>query len=67
MFLSIHLVRKWLPCVEDVVGVPVFQVVVPQDFRSQVLRIAHDECGHFGVCKTYLYRWSHLQFPLGPR
>lgn len=28
---------KLLPCDEDVVGAPVFQVVVPWDFCSQVL------------------------------
>ena len=38
------LVRKWLPCVDDVVGAPVFQVVVPRDFRSQVLRTVTLEC-----------------------
>ena len=58
------LVRKWLPCDEDVVGAPVFQVVVPQDFRSHVLRTAHDESGHFGVRKTYLSVLKHF---FGPR
>ena len=53
------LVRKWWPCDEDVVGAPVFQVVVPQDFRS-VLRTAHDESGHFGVRKTYLSVLKHF-------
>ena len=57
------LVRKWVPCVDDMVGVPVFQVVVPQEFRSQVLRTAHDESGHFGVRKTYLYVLKHFFWP----
>ena len=56
------LVRKWLPCDEDVVGAPVFQVVVPQDFRS-VLRTAPDESGHFGVRKTYLSVLKHFFWP----
>lgn len=57
------LVCKWMPCFDDVVGAPVFQVVVPRDFRSQVLRTAHDECGHFGVRKTYLYVLKHFFWP----
>ncbi|XP_045930718.1 uncharacterized protein LOC123986486 [Micropterus dolomieu] len=43
------LVRKWVPCHGDVVGEPVFQIVVPEDFRNLVLKIAHDESGHLGV------------------
>lgn len=54
--------RKWLPCVDDVVGAPVFQVVVPQSFRSQVQQVAH-EGGLFGVCKTYLYVLKHFFWP----
>ena len=57
------LVRKWWLCFEDGVGAPVFQVVVPLDFRSHVLRTAHDECGHFGVRKTYLYVLKHFFWP----
>lgn len=57
------LVRKWLPCVDDVVGASMFQVLVPQNFRSQVLRVAHDKGGHFGMRKTYLHVLKHFFWP----
>ena len=47
------LVRKWVPCDGDFVGEAVFQVVVPCDFRDEVLKTAHNDCGHLGVKKTY--------------
>ena len=47
------LVRKWVPCVGDSVGEPIFQVVVPDGFRGDVLKTAHDSCGYLGVKKTY--------------
>lgn len=46
------LVRKWVPCFGDVVGEPIFQIVVPDRFRGEVLKVAHDESGHLGVKKT---------------
>lgn len=55
--------RKWVPCVDDVVGPPVLQVVAPQCFRSQVLQVAHDEGGHFGVRKTYSHVLKHFFWP----
>lgn len=47
------LVRKWVPCLGDSVGEAIFQVVVPSCFRDYVLKIAHDNCGHLGIGKTY--------------
>lgn len=47
------LVRKWVPCAGDFVGEPTFQIVVPEKFRGGLLKIAHDDCGHLGVKKTY--------------
>lgn len=32
-----------------------FQVVVPEVFRVDVLETAHNQSDHFGVCKTYLH------------
>lgn len=43
------LIRKWMPQGEDFVGDPIFQMVVPSEFR--VLRLAHDGSGHLGVHK----------------
>ena len=45
------MVRKWLCHGEYFVGRPV--VVVPAKFWEEVLRTAHDQSGHLGVCKTY--------------
>lgn len=57
------LVRKWSGCDGDVVCEPRFQLVVPEAFRSCVLRAAHDQCGHFGVRKTYLCALKHFFWP----
>lgn len=57
------LVRKWSDCVGDVVLAPTFQLVVPEAFRSHVLRAAHDQSGHFGVRKTYLCTLKHFFWP----
>ena len=46
------LLRKWSPH-KDFVGDPVFQVVVPTNFRQMMIEIAHDQLGHQGVRKTY--------------
>ena len=54
------LVRKWVPVSEDGVKNEVFQIVFPTKFRSLILKVAHDECGHFGVRKTYLNILKHL-------
>lgn len=48
------LLRKWVPVGENGVEKDVFQVVVPAKLCSLVLKVAHDDCGHFGVRKTYL-------------
>lgn len=31
---------------ENVVGNPVFQIVVPSKFREEVLKTSHDQSGH---------------------
>lgn len=45
------------------VGEPVFQVVVPEVFRVDVLEPAHNQSDHFGVCKTYLHILKHFFWP----
>lgn len=57
------LVRKWVPCNGDVIGEPTYQVVVPEKFRGEVLKIAHDDCGHLGVKKTYDRVLQHFFWP----
>lgn len=57
------LFRKWVPLGDDFVGDAVFQLVVPTKFRTTVLKIAQDECGHFGVRKTYLAILKHFFWP----
>ncbi len=47
------LVRKWVPHGDSFIGDPVIQVVVPAKFRESVLKLAHDDAGHWGVRKTY--------------
>ncbi len=37
------LVRKWIPYGNDFAGDPIMQVVVPEMYRSLVLRISHDK------------------------
>ncbi len=47
------LVRKWIPYGNDFAGDPIMQVVVPEMYRSLVLRISHDKlAGHLGVKKN---------------
>lgn len=46
------LMRKWVLHFE-ILGDPVFQIVVPTKFRNDILKVAHDESGHSGVTKTY--------------
>ncbi len=44
------LVRKWIPHGNDFAGDPIMQVVVPEMYRSLLLRISHDKlAGHLGV------------------
>ncbi|XP_034567353.1 uncharacterized protein LOC117832370 [Notolabrus celidotus] len=57
------LVRKWLAHGEDFVGEPVFQVVVPEKFRGEVLKTSHDQSGHLGVRKTYNYILRYFFWP----
>uniref|UniRef100_A0A3B4TE40 Gypsy retrotransposon integrase-like protein 1 n=1 Tax=Seriola dumerili TaxID=41447 RepID=A0A3B4TE40_SERDU len=57
------LVRKWVPHGDDFVGDPIIQVVVPVKFRGSVLKLAHDESGHWGVKKTYNRVLRHFFWP----
>lgn len=57
------LFRKWIGVNSDCVGDAIFQLVVPAKFRPLVLKIAHDESGHFGVRKTYLNILKHFFWP----
>lgn len=36
------LVMKWVPHGHDFLGDPVFQIVVPEKFRQEVLKTSHD-------------------------
>ncbi len=48
------LVRKWIPHGNDFAGDPIMQVVVPEKYRSLVLKISHDKLAdHLGVKKSY--------------
>lgn len=47
--------RKWYPKVEgDNEWNTVFQIVVPKEYRQQVLSLAHDNlfAAHLGITKT---------------
>ena len=57
------LFRKWAALDGDGVGDAVYQLVVPTKFRPLVLKVAHDESGHFGVRKTYLNILKQLFWP----
>lgn len=58
------LVRKWIPHGSDFAGDPIMQVVVPEKYRSIVLKISHDElAGHLGVKKTYDRILRHFFWP----
>ena len=57
------LVRKWVPHGDNFVGYPVFQIVVPDKFRQEVLRTSHDQSGHLGVRKTYEYILRYFFWP----
>lgn len=57
------LMRKWSGCVGEAVSEPAFQLVVPEAFRTRVLKVAHDQGGHFGVRKTYLAVLKHFFWP----
>ncbi len=53
-FCSGLLFKKWVALGADSVKEVVFQFVVPAQFCAVVFNVAHDDCGHFGVRKTYL-------------
>lgn len=52
-----------MPHVENFVGDPVFQIVVPSRFRDKVLRTSHDQSNHLGVHKTYEYVLRYFFWP----
>lgn len=54
------LFRKWTSVSDLGVRDAVFQLVVPSKFRPAVLKLAHDETGHFGVRKTYVNLLKHF-------
>lgn len=45
------------------VEVPVFQLVLLSKLHQSVLKVAHDEAGHFGVRKTYDCVLRHSFWP----
>ncbi len=49
------LMRKWKPQHSDLNWQEVHQIVLPSDYRSQVLQLAHESAlsGHLGVTKTF--------------
>lgn len=58
------LFRKWIRVAEeDVMRGDGFQLLVPAKFCPLVLKVAHDECGHFCVQKTYLNILKHFFWP----
>ncbi len=57
------LLRKWVPHGDDIVGDPVFEVVVPTKFRKTVLEVAHDHSGHSGVRKPYDHILRYFFWP----
>lgn len=64
------LVRKWTACTDKGLGEPLYQVVIPAEFREVVLNTAHgDISGHFGVKKTprsfiiIIFFWRHFFWP----
>lgn len=54
------LFRKWVSVGEDTVKGDIFQLVVPDKIHPLVLKVAHDESGHFGVWNTYLGILKHF-------
>jgi len=59
------LMRRWSSENPEEDWSVVHQVVVPKDFRSQVLMLAHDHSwsGHMGVTKTYNRILRHFFWP----
>lgn len=57
------LFRKWVPLGDDFVCDTAYQLVVPAKFCLAVLKVAHDESGHFGTRKTYLGILKHFFWP----
>uniref|UniRef100_A0A3B1K8B9 Gypsy retrotransposon integrase-like protein 1 n=1 Tax=Astyanax mexicanus TaxID=7994 RepID=A0A3B1K8B9_ASTMX len=58
------LMRKWTPRENEGVD-DVCQIVVPSDYRPQVLQLAHDHpwSGHQGIAKTYARVLRHFFWP----
>ncbi len=58
------LLRRWVPCGEQLADAVVEQVVLPSKYRQSVLKAAHDgAAGHMGVRKTYDRILRHFFWP----
>lgn len=60
------LMRKWSPYSIDNNNLnDVYQIVLPQGYRSQLVAVAHESqwSGHFGVTKTYQLILKHFFWP----
>ena len=58
------LCRIWAPHGDGFSGDPIVQVVLPEKFRTSVIRTAHDKvAGHMGVKKTYHRVLQHFFWP----
>lgn len=59
------LMRKWSPSEKDLSWKTVFQVVVPDNYREQILCLAHDHAlsGHLGVNKTFSRILHYFYWP----
>uniref|UniRef100_A0AAQ5X4U8 Gypsy retrotransposon integrase-like protein 1 n=1 Tax=Amphiprion ocellaris TaxID=80972 RepID=A0AAQ5X4U8_AMPOC len=63
VFTACVLVRKWIPQGTDLLGTPIFQIVVPTKFREEVLSCSHNQTGHLGVNKTYHHILRYFFWP----
>ncbi|KAK0144238.1 Pro-Pol polyprotein [Merluccius polli] len=57
------LFRKWVPHWDEFVGEAIVQVVAPTKYRDSIMKVAHDQCGHGGVRKTYDRVLRHFFWP----
>ncbi len=59
------LMRKRTPATSECEADAVYQIVVPTQFRSHVLMLAHDHSfsGHLGIIKTYYRILRHFFWP----
>lgn len=59
------LMRWWRPRAMDAEFLTVFQIVLPEAYRNQILKLAHEHVcsGHLGVTKTYHRIARHFFWP----